>query len=121
MARTSTVDLQDPTLSIPRQVTNSRNALPRDWVAVAYFYDVESGRLNPAVRGRSSAHELFDIPVRRDGGIADLLAEARRPDRRFDAVICESIDRIARRTYGTLIEHELEQAGVPLLAADEPI
>ena len=122
MARTSTVDLQDPTLSIPRQVTSSLNALPRDWVAVAHFYDVESGRLNPAVRGRSSAHELFDIPVRRDGGIADLLAEARRPDRRFDAVICVSIDRIARRTYyGTMIEHELEQAGVPLLAADEPI
>ncbi len=122
MARTSTVELQDPTLSIPRQVTNSRNALPRDWVPVAYFYDVESGRLDPALRGHSSAHELFDIPVRRDGGIADLLAEARRPDRRFDAVICESIDRIARRTYyGTMIEHELEQAGVPLLAADEPI
>jgi hypothetical protein len=37
-------------------------------------------------------------------------------------VICESIDRIARRTYlGAKIEHELEQAGVALFAADEPI
>jgi len=37
-------------------------------------------------------------------------------------VICESIDRIARRTYiGTRIENELEQASVRLYAADEPI
>src|SRR5512139_1668175 len=57
-----------------------------------------------------------------DGGIADLLAEAESGNARFDAVICESIDRIARRTYyGTLIEHRLERAGIALLAADEPI
>ncbi|WP_206443229.1 hypothetical protein [Candidatus Protofrankia californiensis] len=37
-------------------------------------------------------------------------------------MICESIERVARRTYyGTRIEHELEQAGVALLAADEPM
>jgi hypothetical protein len=48
--------------------------------------------------------------------------EAERPDRRFDVVICESIDRIARRAYiATEIEHRLEQTGVPLLAADEPV
>jgi hypothetical protein len=70
----------------------------------------------------STAHEAFDLRIPRDGGITDLLAEARRPGRRFDAVICESIDRIARRTYyGAKIEHELEQAGVALFAADEPI
>lgn len=58
----------------------------------------------------------------RDGGIADLLAEAERPGCRFDIVICESIDRIARRTYiATEIEHRLEQAGVRLIAADEPV
>ncbi|MFF0493785.1 recombinase family protein [Nocardia sp. NPDC004068] len=51
----------------------------------------------------------------------DLLAEARRPDRRFDFVICESIERISRFTHtGTTIEHELQQHGVRLLAADEP-
>ena len=37
-------------------------------------------------------------------------------------MICESIERIARRTYyGTKIEHDLERAGVALFAADEPI
>lgn len=36
------------------------------------------------------------------------LAEAQRPDRRFAAVICESIERVARRTYfGMKIEYEL--------------
>jgi site-specific DNA recombinase len=97
-------------------------ALPAGWVIVAHFYDVESGRAPLETRGRGTAHEQFDIPIPRDGGIADLLAEAKRPDRRFDAVICESIDRIARRTYyGTKIEHELERVGVRLFASDEPI
>ena len=37
-------------------------------------------------------------------------------------MICESIDRVARRTYyGTMIEHEPERAGVLLVAADEPM
>jgi DNA invertase Pin-like site-specific DNA recombinase len=89
---------------------------------VAHFYDVESGRKDLDKRGYSTAHERFDIRIPRDGGIQDLLSEARRPDRRFDAVICESIDRVARRTYyGTKVEHDLEADGVALFAADEPI
>lgn len=89
---------------------------------VAHFYDVESGRKDPDQRGHSTAHQRFPIPISRDGSIADLLEEAQRPDRRFAAVICESIERVARRTYfGTKIEYELEQAGVALCAADEPI
>lgn len=73
-------------------------------------------------RGHGTAHEQFTIPIARDGGIQDLLAEAVRTNRRFDAVVCESIDRISRRTfYGTKVEHDLEQVGVPLFAADEPI
>ncbi len=122
LGRTSTEDSQDPTLSLPRQLANARKALPQGWVIVAHFYDVESGRKDLAQRGHSQAHTRFDIPVPRDGGIADLLAEAQRPDRRFAAVICESIERVARRTYfGTKVEYELEQAGVALCAADEPI
>jgi DNA invertase Pin-like site-specific DNA recombinase len=74
------------------------------------------------LRGHGDRHKKFDIPIPRDGGIADLLAEAKRPDRRFVAVVCESVERIARTTYvGTKIEYELEQAGVVLLAADEGI
>ncbi|MEV5413165.1 recombinase family protein [Thermopolyspora sp. NPDC052614] len=122
LGRTSTEDKQDPTLSIPRQLQASRAALPDQAIIVAHFYDVESGRKDLAARGHGRGHERFSIPVPRDGGVADLLAEAARPDRRFDAVICESIDRIARRTYiGTQIENQLEQLGVVLFAADEPI
>lgn len=122
LGRTSTEDAQDPTLSLPRQLRNARAALPPGWVIVAHFYDVESGRKELDERGRSSAHRQFNIPIPRDGSISDLLGEAQRPDRRFAAVICESIERVARRTYfGTKIEYELEQAGVALCAADEPI
>lgn len=122
LGRTSTRDLQDPTLSLPRQLRNSRAALPENAVIVAHFYDVESGRLALDSRGRGTAHEDLQIPIPRDGSIQGLLEEAQQPDRRFDAVICEAIDRIARTTYfSTRIEYLLEQAGVPLLAADEPI
>jgi hypothetical protein len=78
-------------------------------------------RQQPERPTRSRPHEAFDIPIPRDGGLQGLLAEAERPDRRFDVVICGGIDRISRRTYyGALVEHRLEQAGVQLLAADEP-
>lgn len=121
IGRTSTADLQDPTLSIPRQYSSCEIAMPPGAALVASFYDIESGRKDLAMRGYSDAHEQFDIPVLRDGGIQDLLEEAQRPDRRFDYVICESIERIARRIYtGTKIEYLLEQLGVRLLAADEP-
>ncbi|WP_372503900.1 recombinase family protein [Actinomadura rupiterrae] len=122
LGRTSTEDQQDPTLSLPRQLATSRRSLPQGYVIVAHFYDVESGRKELEARGQGRAHEQFDIAVPRDGGIQDLLDEATRPDRRFVAVICESIERVARRTYlGTKIEYQLEQAGVILLAADEPM
>jgi len=120
--RVSTEDQQDPTLSLPRQLHNSRAALPAGSTIVAHYYDVESGRKELERRGQGSAHESFAIPIPRDGGIQEILEEAERPDRSFDTVICESIERIARRTYyGTKIEHDLERAGVALCAADEPI
>jgi len=122
LGRVSTVDQQDPTLSLPRQLRNVQAALPPGAAIVAYFYDVESGRKDLDQRGLSTAHERFDVPIPRDGGLNDLLTEASRPDRRFDGVICESIERVARRTYyGTKVEHDLERVGVVLLAADEPL
>jgi site-specific DNA recombinase len=122
MGRTSTDDQQDPTLSLPRQLENSRQALPAPFVIVAKYYDIESGRNDLDIRGHGDAHERFDIPIARDGGIADMLEEAKRPDRRFVAVVCESIERVARVSYfSTKIEYELGQMGVALLAADEGI
>src|SRR6266542_2143737 len=121
LGRTSTEDQQDPTISIPRQLRACQAALPSTAVIVVRFYDVESGRKDLHARGQGRGHERFDIPVRRDGGIQDLLDRVDHADRGFDAVICESVDRIARRTYyGVLIEHLLERAGVALMAADEP-
>lgn len=121
--RTSTYDQQDPALSIPRQLRSCHYVLPENAAIVAHFYDIESGRMDLAKRGRGHAHEQFDIPVPRDGGLADLLAEAENPaERRFDVVICEDISRIGRRSYiASEIEHRLEQAGVLLVAADEPV
>src|SRR5204862_7023230 len=107
---------------LPRQLENCRTALPAQFVIVAKFYDIESGRNALGIRGHGSAHEQFNIPIARDGGVADLLEEAKRPDRRFVAVICESIERVARVSYfSTKIEYELAQVGVALLAADEGI
>jgi site-specific DNA recombinase len=122
IGRTSTDDMQDPTLSLPRQLDYSRSRLPAGFVIVAKFYDVESGRTLEHLRGKGNAHEHLDIPIARDGSIADCLEEAKRPDRRFVAVIVENIERVARITYiSTKIEYELEQLGIPLFAADEGI
>jgi site-specific DNA recombinase len=122
VARTSDEEAQDPTLSLPRQLDRVRAVLPPGFVIVAKFYDVESGRKELDNRGNGTAHARFDIKIPRDGGVNDLLAEAKRSDRRFVAVVCESIDRVSRVTrIGTTIEYELERVGVALLAADEGI
>ncbi len=122
LARTSTEDQQDPRQSILRQLGNSKAAIPESWVIVAHFYDVESGRMDLAARGRGENYERFDIPIARDGGISDLLTESANPKRRFDVVICENIARVARRAYeGLSVERELERNDVPLFASNEPI
>jgi site-specific DNA recombinase len=122
LGRTSTEDMQDPTLSLPRQLRVSTATMPANWVVVAHYYDIESGRKSLERRGRGLGHEGLAIPIPRDGGIQDLLAAAARPDRPFAVVVCESIERVARRTYfGTKIEYELECCGVALCAADEPM
>src|SRR5690349_21546452 len=92
LARTSTDGQQGPTLSTPRQFGNCERALLPDMQITLVFYDVETSRKELGQRGSSESWRKFDIPIRRDGGIDDLLAEANSPDRRFDVVICESID-----------------------------
>jgi site-specific DNA recombinase len=79
LARVSTDDRQDPTLSLPRQLANCEAALPEGWEITAWFWDIESGRMALEQRGRGHAHEHIDVPVPRDGGLADLLAEAGSP------------------------------------------
>jgi DNA invertase Pin-like site-specific DNA recombinase len=122
LGRTSTEDQQDPRQSLVRQLGNCKTAIPESWVIVAHFYDVESGRMDLDQRGHGGNYERFDIPIARDGGIADLLDEVTHPGRRFDVVICEGIARVARRAFeGLSVERALERAEVPLFASNEPI
>src|SRR3954464_5075980 len=81
LGRTSTEDQQDPRQSLVRQLGNCKTAIPESWVIVAHFYDVESGRMDLDQRGHGGNYERFDIPIARDGGIADLLDEVTHPAR----------------------------------------
>ncbi len=59
--------------------------------------------------------------IPRDGGIADLLHEAKSPAPDFAFVVCEDIERSARSMYNSLkLERELQDQGIPLFATDEP-
>jgi site-specific DNA recombinase len=121
VARVSDEQVQDPTLSIPRQLSEVRAKLPPGWTIVAYYWDIESGGKELDQRGLGRAHEKFDVPVPRDGGMWDLRREAAKPDRVFAAVMCSSIERTARESVDSQwLERELWKLGVPLLAADEP-
>ncbi len=122
LGRTSTHERQDPRQSLIRQLDRCRGAVPAAWVIVCHFYDVESGRMELDQRGHGTGYDRFDIPIARDGGMADLLDEAQHSSRRFDVVICESTSRVARRMYeGLSVERVLDKGGVPLFAWNEPI
>ncbi|MDA8360266.1 MAG: recombinase family protein, partial [Actinomycetota bacterium] len=120
--RVSTEDEQDPTLSFPRQLQNAeRQVEEAGGRIVAHYYDIESGTRAYAARG-SGGLAGFDIPIPRDGGLQDLLADAARRPARFDRVIVESISRLSRNSSVAFrVEDELRQAGVRLCAADEPM
>jgi site-specific DNA recombinase len=123
VGRTSTLVMQDPAASMRRQVRESKDKLPPGFFISRYYWDIESGGLALDQRGHGSAHEQFtDIGIPRDGGLADLLAEAAGPAPAFAAVICEDIERSGRDTYYALqLENQLTLAGIPLFASDEPI
>ena len=122
LLRVSTEDMQNPRASVLRQVGNCTRALPPGWYIVAWFIDIESGRMELDERGGGTAHLALDLPVERDGGLPELLAEAKRPGARFAAVICENTERLARYTYfNTKVEYELGKHGIELFASDEPI
>jgi DNA invertase Pin-like site-specific DNA recombinase len=120
--RVSTEDQQDPSLSIPRQLAACERVVREvGGTIVAFYWDIESGRKELSTRGRGADSTPFGVPVRRDGGIADLRANASK-GRPFDAVIVESIDRLSRMTAdATGIERELEHLDIGLFASDEPM
>ena len=120
--RTSSERLQDPVASLRRQVRNARAWLPAGCQIVAYYWDVESGGKDLDARGHSDAWQIAaDAGIPRDGGIADLLAEAKAPVPKFAFVVCEDIERSARDTFSSLkLERALSDQGIPLFATDEP-
>ena len=70
-------------------------------------------------RGSGKGLAGFDIPIPRDGGLADLLEEASSSG--FDAVVCESINRLSRNPSVTFrVEEQLAEESVRLWAIDEP-
>jgi site-specific DNA recombinase len=113
LARTSTLALQDPLASLTRQLRSCQAWLPAGWYVAGYYWDVESGGLDLEARSQGEAWRPFAAAgVPRDGGMADLLNEAKAPLPRFAAVICEDIERSARDTFNALkLEKELAVAG----------
>ena len=122
LGRTSTLEMQDPRASLNRQIRAARAWLPPGWFITAWYWDIESGGLDLEQRGRGTAHQAFTgAGIPRDGGMADLLAEAASPAPKFAAVICEDIERSGRDTFNALkLEKKLSRQGIPLFATDEP-
>ena len=123
LGRTSTLEMQDPFGSITRQITSAREWLPEGFYITGYYWDIESGGLDLEARGHAGTYQPFvDQGLPRDGGLADLLAEARSPSPRFAAVVCEDIERSARNMLSALkLEDELGKHDLLLFATDEPI
>jgi site-specific DNA recombinase len=87
LGRTSTAEMQDPGASPRRQLRTSAAALPAGCQIVAHYWDIESGRLDLDQRGHGQAWQQFTrAGVPRDGGLADLLADAARPPGFFPVV-----------------------------------
>ena len=122
LARTSTLLLQDPVASVRRQLRSCEQWLPPGWFIAAVYSDVESGGTDLEKRSQTESWRILtDAGLPRDGGMADLLAEAGSPHPRFAVVVCEEIERSARDTFNALrLEKELSRQGIPLFATDEP-
>ena len=122
LARTSTLALQDPVASLTRQIRSCQAWLPHGWYVAGYYWDIESGALDLEARSQGSEWQPFAAAgIPRDGGMADLLNEAKAPLPRFAAVVCEDIERSGRDMFNALkLEKELSREGIPLFATDEP-
>jgi site-specific DNA recombinase len=122
LARTSTLQMQDPLSSLRRQFRSCQEWLPPGFVIVSWYWDVESGGIDLENRSQTATWEPFvKAGLPRDGGMTDLLKEAAAPEPRFAAVVCEDIERSGRDTFNALkLERELSDNGVLLFATDEP-
>ena len=122
LTRTSTLDLQDPVASARRQLRTITGWLPPGWYIAAVYSDVESGATSIDGRSRTESWRvLTDAGLPRDGGMADLLADAAAPNPKFSVVVVEDIERASRDFYDSVkLERKLGSHGVPLLATDEP-
>jgi site-specific DNA recombinase len=120
--RVSTEDAQDPSLSLPRQLSACEQAVrTAGGELVAFYWDIESGRKQLSERGTGADGGRFGVNLQRDGGLPQLLHAAEN-GRSFDAVIVESIDRLSRMTAdATRIERDLERRDIGLFASDEPM
>jgi site-specific DNA recombinase len=108
-------------VSLRRQITSTREWLPPGFYVAGYYWDVESGALDLDQRGHGSYDQFTAQGIPRDGGLADLLSEARSPSPRFAAVVVEDIERASRDFYNSVkLERELSDQGIPLFATDEP-
>ena len=96
--------------------------LPAGWYIAGYYWDIKSGGLDLENRSQTESWQPFTAAgIPRDGGMADLLTEAKAPLPRFTAVICEDIERSAPDTFNALkLEKKLAREGIPLFATDEP-
>jgi DNA invertase Pin-like site-specific DNA recombinase len=113
--------MQDPVASLRRQITSGTEWLPPGWYIAGYYWDVESGGLDIEQRGHGSYGQFTAQGIPRDGGLADLLAEAQSPQPKFAAVVVEDIERAARDFYNSVkLERQLSDQGIPLFATDEP-
>jgi site-specific DNA recombinase len=123
LGRTSTLALQDPAASLRRQLRSAQDWLPEGWFIAAWYWDIESGGLDLEQRGQNQAWRQFTgIGIPRDGGLPDLLTDAKAPAPKFAVVIVEDIERSSRDTFTSLrIERELSDQGIPLFATDEPV
>jgi hypothetical protein len=108
-------DSDDTELSLVRQYEQCRRVLPPQSLT-AVFYDVGSGPVNRPHPAPARLTIRAGVDAVRDGGLADLLAEATSANRRFDCLITCGPDRVSRDSQRAVeLMNELERATVPCL------
>lgn len=121
LGRTSTKDAQNPRTSICGQATLCATRLEAGAEFDRYYWDVESGYLGLDDRSQHGEdyYAALEIPLRRDGGINDLLTAVQ--EGHITRVVCERSDRAARDLLAILtVERFIADHGVELVYATEP-